>query len=668
MRTFKEVAQENDIRREKYFGEYIPILGTGSLTPRVPFQVDKDIAILLPREMAEKHPVARAVMSQYESLHDFLTFASADLTQSTKTKHINKQIDVFHKDRLAFDFELWAATSAIIYDKEGQPLKFVLNYPQRYLLMKLEAMRLSGTPIRAVLLKARQWGGSTLVQLYQAWLMLFVAKTYSSAVVTSVEAQARHIRGMFTRMAEHHPEDIMKIKLVPYEGSKNRIIQGRQNIIGVGSFEEPENLRSFTFQMLHLSEVASWKPTLLRKPENFVQAIRSTVPMKPNTCIVLESTAKGSGDFFHREWQAAAIGKSGYAPVFIPWFWIHDYQLPIQDLKAFYKKTLVDAPEGILERNWELWGLGATLEGIHWYNIFKKAENYEHHQMCEEYPSTAEEAFISSGQRIFRIKDTIKVRANCRPPEYKGELAGAAIKGKKALSDIRFEDGDLGKLWVWSMPDRESEPIRDRYVVFVDIGGTWAKADKSVIRVLDRYWMLDGGVPEFVCTWRGNVDHDILAWKAAQVASWYNNALLAVEDNSLTKEDDGSGHFYTILDEIADHYDNMFARTDPDKVREGTPVKYGFHTNKKTKPEIIDALIAAARDGEYIEVDARAVDEMDTFERKDDGKMGSKDGCNDDMVIATAGCVWLALNYLDAPRYAEREVVKRKTVIGEATI
>jgi hypothetical protein len=668
MKTFKDVELENTTRRETYFGEYSPILGTGSLTPRVPFQIDKDMTVLIPKEMAEKHPVAKTVLAKADSLYDFLDYASSDLLRSTRSKHIERQMWVFQKERLAFDFELWAATSATIYDKEGQPLKFVLNYPQRHLLMLLEQMRTAGKPIRAVLLKARQWGGSTLVQLYQAWLMLFVAKTYSSAVVTSVEAQARHIRGMFTRMAEHHPEDIMNIKLVPYEGSKNRIIQGRKNIIGVGSFEEPENLRSFTFQMLHLSEVASWKPTLLRKPENFVQAIRSTVPMKPNTCIVLESTAKGSGDFFHREWQAAESGRSGYAPVFIPWYWIDDYQLPIQDLKAFYKKHFEDAKEGVLERNLELWGLGATLEGIHWYNIFKQAENYEHHQMCEEYPSTSHEAFVSSGQRVFRIKDTIEVRKNCRPPEFKGELAGKAVKGKKALDDMRFEDSDLGKLWVWTMPDRESDPVRDRYIVFVDIGGTWVKANKSVIRVLDRYWIMEGGVPEFVATWRGNIDHDILAWKATQVAKWYNNALLAVEDNSLNKEDDGSGHFYTILDEIADHYDNMFARTDPDKVREGAPIKYGFHTNKKTKPEIIDALIAAARDNEYIEVDARAVDEMDTYERKDDGKMGAKDGCNDDMVIATAGCVWICYNYLDPPRYTEREVIKYKTVLGEATI
>ncbi|MBR5241403.1 MAG: hypothetical protein IKW05_05650, partial [Muribaculaceae bacterium] len=49
-------------------------------------------------------------------------------------------------------------------------IPFKLNRPQRRLLAEMEEMRIKGKPIRIILLKARQWGGSTLVQIYMAWI------------------------------------------------------------------------------------------------------------------------------------------------------------------------------------------------------------------------------------------------------------------------------------------------------------------------------------------------------------------------------------------------------------------------------------------------------------------------------------------------------------------
>ena len=102
--------------------------------------------------------------------------------------------------------------------------------------------------------------------------------------------------------------------------------------------------------------------------------------------------------------------------------------------------------------------------------------------------------------------------------------------------------------------------------------------------------------------WHGHVDQDIFAWKCAQIASFYNNALLAIEVNSLKKEMSEGEHYLTVLDQIAPYYSNLYARQEsPDKVRHGLPVKYGFHTNKATKPLIIDKLNAALRENGYIE-------------------------------------------------------------------
>nr|BDD48116.1 hypothetical protein 32 [Balneolaceae bacterium] len=95
----------------------------------------------------------------------------------------------------------------------------------------------------------------------------------------------------------------------------------------------------------------------------------------------------------------------------------------------------------------------------------------------------------------------------------------------------------------------------------------------------------------------------------------------------------------------------MYTRTDREKVDEGKPLKYGFHTNQATKTMIINRLIAALRDEEYIERDEIACNEMDYYEIKEDGTMGAKEGTHDDVLITTAGGVWLALNYMQPPQF-----------------
>lgn len=665
MPDIHKIIEINEERNQEIHGEYNPIVGIGSPIKRVKFFIDEDSYIMLPESM-KSIPLIQSIL-MVGSVERFVVEAMEVSGIKKIKKYVAGIVDEVSTLRLPYDFEFWSATCSSIQNKDGEMVRFKLNYAQRFFLSILEMMRLAGVPIRVILLKARQWGGSTLTQLYMAWIQLFVKSGWNSAIVTSVENQARHIRGMFNRMAADHPPEVYQVKLNPYEGSnKNKVIEGRNAIIGIGSFEEPENLRTFTFQMLHCSEVASWLPTLLKKPENFIQALRAAVPRRPNTLIVLESTAKGIGNFFHKEWKASEGGRSGYKPVFVPWFFIEEYTIPIEDYAAYINK--------MGNREWELWQEGATLEGINWYMTFKMEEGYDEWQMKEEFPTNAREAFQSSGHRVFPAKDVVEMRKTCIPPEMVGELNGDASKGKESLSNIQFySDSKGGNFSVWVPPDK-SISVSNRYAVFVDIGGTTSRADYSVIRVIDRYWMLEGGKPEMVATWRGHVDHDLLAWKSVQIAKWYNNALLAIEENSLDREDDGYGHFYTLLDQIADSYNNLYSRTNPDKIREGAPVKYGFWTNHQTKNMIIDALKAAIRLGDdgqrgYIEKDDRACDEMDQYENKPGNKLGAVDGAKDDMVITTAGCVWLATEYMDPPRIKKPvEKSRKRNIISEASI
>ncbi len=654
--NYEAIKEENRRRLRALYAHYNPETGLGSPIPRRKITISDGLhtELYLPEEMFEL-PVIQA-LEKLGSIKSVIQTTSIPYSQNT---HIQ-----FWKDlcsiRFKYDFEYWAHKATTIQDKETKAsIPFKLRQPQRKLLTKLEELRLKNKPIRVILLKARQWGGSTLVQIYMAWIQQCHRENWHSAICADVEDQARNIRGMYTRLAKEYPTEIDTITFKPFEGSsKNRIIEERGCIVGVGSAQMPDNFRSFDFSMCHLSECGLWKATQGKKPEDLVQSLRSTVPSVPYSMVVLESTAKGVGNFFHREWQKAVdnkqSGKDGYEPVFVAWFEIELYQKTIaHPTKPIYlgQRQLNGVPttrkeytEFIKKMNtydWCLWELGATLEGINWYNWYKSSENYDDWRMQSEYPSTSIEAFQSTGRRAFAQSYVQKARKNNMPPSFVGDLFANAQKGKEALENIDFQESKGGELLVWQKPDF-AEKVYARYLVVTDIGGRTDKADWSVITVIDRSPIREHEAPEVVARWRGHLDQDLIAWKSAQIAKWYDNALLAVESNSLEKSRTEGDHFLTILDEIKDDYDNLYSRTSPEKIKEGAPIMYGFHTNSATKPMVINALNAALREDAIIERDDRACAEMDSYEIKPNGAYGAVEGGHDDIVMTDAIGIYIS--------------------------
>jgi hypothetical protein len=282
-------------------------------------------------------------------------------------------------------------------------------------------------------------------------------------------------------------------------------------------------------------------------------------------------------------------------------------------------------------------------------------------KMKQEFPSDDIEAFQDSGQPVFKSEDIEAMRKDCCPPVAVGDMVSrcapeiAVVEPKRRpdiLKEIRFVadneatehvlNGDRklrilrgqNKLHIWEYPDTEQK-ISNRYVVVFDPQkGVTDSADYGVIKVIDRFWMMDGEEPRIVATFYGHIDKDITIWIAAQIAKYYNNALLVVESNTYDsdiKEDDSE----FIFDTIAEYYDNLYSRTPADKIVEGAPVKYGFNTNRNTKPMIISHYTALLRERAYVERDEETLNEGRTFETKKDGSTGAKQGKHDDRLMAT---------------------------------
>lgn len=558
--------------------------------------------------------------------------------------------------RFRHDFEYWAARCVKICHKTTKQLvPFVLNRPQRRLLRVMEERRRAGLPVRIILLKARQWGASTLVQIYFAWIQMIHLRNWHSLICAHVKDAASTIRGMYTCLLENYPqeywEEECQIGFKPFERMTNvRVIPGRGCKIAVCSSENQESTRSMDCSMAHLSEVAFWKDSELHNPVDLMRSVVSGIARSPMTVVVMESTANGVGNFFHKEWMRAVDGESDKIPFFVGWHEIDIYSEPLEEdrVEEFF--------ESMTEYERWLWtDCGCTLEAILWYR--NKAREYtEHRSMMAEFPTTASEAFCATESSVFYEADVARLRADgCGSPAETGEVLGSRGGVPSDLSRPWFQPSPCGLTKVWCRPRTGAE-----YIVSVDIGGRSRSADYSVITVLDRHTDSEStchtapespchtdkeaeGRPEVVAQWRGHIDHDLLAWKAAAMATWYNGALLVVESN--TWEGGSEGHGRYILETLADSYPNMYYRDTECHVTQGGSRVVrklpGFHTNMRTKASLIANLIALVRDGGYIEHDHEACNELMQYEALADGSYAARRGCHDDILMSRAIALWV---------------------------
>lgn len=691
--TISKILQENERRRAIVFAPFNPITGEGSIGQRVAFTVS-DYPIptqYLPVEMMDE-PFVKS-LSKAGSVDAFIRDA---LMLPVTDEARDKVVEEFIRIRQKHDYPFWAAMFAYIKRKGGgTDVLFRLNRPQRKLIKRLEKMRKAGKPIRLILLKARQWGGSTAIQIYMAWLQLVHEVGLNSLIIAHQGTGSDEIKDMFDRMIKSYPVEMLhelgdayapnepKMVGVGKSGNIFRVPQ-RNCKIKIGTAERPNSCRGGDYNLVHLSEVALWKETDGKKPEDSVRSACSGILLRPYTMIVYESTPNGVGNFFHKEYLAAKKGLSQFEAMFVAWFEIEQYELAFANdkeryefAKKLYENRLNDEVKSDREQPgtylWRLWKKGATLEAIHWY-VSERSKYRDHGDMASEYPSDDIEAFTFSGRKVFNVEEVEQFRSACRVPRWKGEIYGNDDEGEAALEGLRFVKETDGRLFMWSDVEKsDTEEVTDRYLVIVDVcKGHTKNADYADILVLDRLPMVDGEPPVVAAEWHGHIDMDRLAWKAAQIAAYYDNALLVIESNTL-ETNNTKGEAEYILTLIHDVYDRLYARKQSaEDIRQGLPKKYGYHTNPLTKKVVIYNLKVVIRQHLYVERETECLDEYNTYVETENGVYQAMEGYNDDRLMTRAIGMQICLHEMEMPKIiskdSNRHISRPRVVISAATI
>jgi len=223
--------------------------------------------------------------------------------------------------KLRDNLDHYAPNCLKIRTKAGdiQPLAF--NRAQRHIHSELEAQRAKIGRVRALILKGRQQGCSTYVggRFYHRATH---SKGLRAFILTHEDAATQNLFEMVNRFHEHCPDPVKpstgaaNAKELSFDLLDSGYKVGTAGAKGVG--------RSSTIQLFHGSEVGFWPHA-----ETHAAGVLQAVPDEPGTEIVLESTANGVGNFFHKAWREAESGKSDYVAIFVPWYWQDEYRKPV---------------------------------------------------------------------------------------------------------------------------------------------------------------------------------------------------------------------------------------------------------------------------------------------------------------------------------------------------
>ena len=201
------ILKENERRRGILFAPFNPITGEGSIGKRSVFAIpDYPVPTqYLPVEMLDE-PLVKALKEQGSVDALITNTLKLPVTEDAR----EKVIEEFMRLRSKYDFPFWAATFVYIKRKGGgSDVLFRLTYPQRKFVERLESLRKANMPIRLVMLKARQWGGSTTSQLYMAWLQLIHKVGLNSLIIAHQGTGSDEIKDMFDRMIKAYPIEML---------------------------------------------------------------------------------------------------------------------------------------------------------------------------------------------------------------------------------------------------------------------------------------------------------------------------------------------------------------------------------------------------------------------------------------------------------------------------
>lgn len=530
-----------------------------------------------------------------------------------------------------------------IKTKDGDIVPFKPKRCQIRILEKIQEKRKQGLPVRGLILKTRQTGISTLCE---AILFSFCSQRGASQglVMADDEEGASDIFKMTETFYESMQGDHPHLTPQRRRSDERRVeFHNKKSGIRIETANNKRAGRKYTYRYAHLTEVAFY-PNLFR----LLAGLLPSIPDRPETILLMESTANGLNDF-HRIWQEKKKlekeGKTEWFLVFIPWSEDEDcIRYFVDDAQRMkFQESMTSDEIDLMKRH------TLSLEQLNWRrHTLEDLYNGDLVKFNQEFPLTEKDAFATTSRRVFPDRLTSPQSANIQKPKHSGEID---IMERRPI----FLPDAKGFLKIFKEPMPEW-----KYVIGADACESAVSHDEACAQVIARdTW-------EQVAHMHGHMDPTEFAKRLFALAMYYNWALLAPEVN-------GPGAV-TVAKLSEMFYPNMCMRQKSVITNAGQweeSEEFGFHTNPKTKPQIIENLGNCLRDLLMIVHDETTHSQLETYVIKkvnEEGYVttGAEEGMYDDCVMALAIAAHFARQMRPSHGGSSREVARPNTMNGRS--
>ena len=528
---------------------------------------------------------------------------------------------------IAKESPLWLVEEGFltIKTKAGEMVKFKLNVIQRMVLDKIKSIMDRGKPVRLWILKARQTGISTLIEAI-VYAYTSQGEATNSLVVADDIDGANYIFSMqklFHEILEPHLKPEIKHsneKKLEFDRTHSQIL-----------IETSENLRAgrkYTFRFVHLSEVAFFKDL-----KALMLGLNQAVPNLKGTMMIGETTANGLGNQFYDEWVNASNGMSDWETLFIPWFLVSEYSMNLANgmypIDAIEFASPTEKEKFLIEEQQIKKKYSLSLEQISWrrWCIVNQC-NRKVLEFNQEYPDSAETAFISTGD-LFFDKTALKAQEIVKP-----QAIGNIVKEE---SKYVFRLSTTGLFKIYEYPVKGGQ-----YVVAGDPAEGLENQDKSSAIVLNKR------TNRTVATYNHNIPPDRFAEDLAKLAYYYNTAIVACENK-------GYGH--AVNQDLYRNYGRVYRKIRNKKGFNEPTMDLGWNTNSATRPQMLSQMAEEIANGSTELLDKDLIMQCWTFiNNTKKMRAEAEKGKNDDLVMSRAICGQVRL---EQP-YKDKEFKKKK--------
>lgn len=501
----------------------------------------------------------------------------------------------------------------IIVDKDKKTVPYFLNEVQKDFIKKLNISIEDFNQgkllhLRFLVLKGRQQGFTSAITAYQLACTL-LKKNFTGFTLADT---ADNVRAIFQDKAKYIYNNLPEV-LKPTEkyNSKTEMFFEKLNSSWRINVATSQVGRSRTINFFHGSEAAFWNCLVSDTQSSLGEALTK------NSIQILESTANGYNEF-KELWDSGE-----WINCFYEWWKTSEYRNNFEspDIKLEFLNNVQTKQDWIWKRlKWLKDNKNLDSEQLYWY--LNKYNNYLKKDLIkQEYPCTPEEAFLNSGNCVFDAelltyrKEELQEEYKIKPYKqgfFEFKWNDEETKDYIINSSIKFVENPLGMIKIYQKPKPTGY-----YVLGGDTAGDGSDYNTGTC--------LDNTNGKRVATIRTQVNADIYTYQMYCLGMYYNQALVSIEINFNT---------FPVLELKRLKYPHQYIREEYDSISKKMQQKYGWKTDRNTRPMLISTEQSMIRDHIELFVDITMILECLSFVYDENMRPDAMPGKHDDLLFS----------------------------------